>query len=149
KVTLQAFTARKVFEYDGFTNRIRTTEYDFDGTAIRRRCTHFVHDPAYTSLPAHLISLPSREVVYDGEGGDVDCNGDGVARTSYEYDSAGLSSRDGVSGHDDDYGTGFIRRGNATSVRRFVGAGQPDTVAYSHYDVLGNVVASIDPRGFE
>jgi YD repeat-containing protein len=142
-------TARRTFGYDAFTNRISTTEYGFDGAAVRRRCTRFLGDPAYAAPPVHLISLPVREVVYEGQGGDAACNGDGVARTSYGYDAAGLTSREGASGHDDAYGPGFTRRGNLTSVHRVVQAGQAaESVTQHRYDVLGNVVRSIDPRGF-
>ena len=143
-------TARKTFAYDGFTNRISTTEFAFDGTtAVRRRCTLFVTDSSYTSFPTHLISLPSREVVYQGQGGNAACGGDGVARTSYSYDGSGLTDRPDISGHDAAYGTGLARRGNVTSVRRVIDAGQaPETVSQYRYDIAGNVTRSIDPRGF-
>jgi YD repeat-containing protein len=136
----------KVHGYDSFNNRTSSTEYDLVGGAVRRRCASFVGNAAYVDPPIHLITLPKREAVYDGTGGDLDCATPGKTWTTYEYDGSDLVDRPAISGHDSAYDAGHTTRGNVTRIERW-GDVDGNVVTLREYDVAGNVVAGRDGRG--
>jgi RHS repeat-associated protein len=135
--------------YDYFSNPLEITEYDYNGSVLRRKSHSYVGTYSYLRDGVHLIRLPEQEIIADGQGTVS-------AQTVYEYDNhisdqngnnAPLLNYAGVSGHDADYGTAKIERGNATRVSRLV-AGASFANTYSRFDILGNVVSVKDPRSY-
>lgn len=141
--------------YDRFNNRIDEHVYHFGagtkGSLVRRRQVEYVTKVGappqidYTSDSYRLISLPSKEQLYDETGE--------AARTTYHYDcyatacspnAAELVTRPGILQHDSvKYPTTFKVRGNVTSVERNINNTKSVTTS-SQYDVAGNVVAAFD-----
>ncbi|MDX6500664.1 MAG: hypothetical protein QOG23_3924 [Blastocatellia bacterium] len=158
KTTLETGqVTKKTFSYDQYNNVTDTYEYDYGnnqaGSLLRRSHTDYVTDPNYTSYPAtYLLRLASQRWV------SSDLNGSNkISLTQLEYDNynpdtnhASLVPRGNVSGFDTDFGASFTRRGNPTAETRFAHAqDQSDPItAYSQYDVVGNLVKSIDAKGF-
>ncbi len=149
--------SKKIFAYDDFNNVTDTYEYDFGtgapGGFLRRTHTDYVTDTNYTShTGAHLRGLPLQTWV------SSDIYGNNKASlTQTEYDNyntdanhAALVSRSNVVGHDTaNYGASNTLRGNVTKVTSY-GNAQTQTEpvsAYSQYDILGNVVKTIDAKG--
>ena len=141
------------FLYDDYNNPTDTMVYDFSGDLLQRIHTDYLSDPVYTDrVGAHLLRLPLQTWV----SGDI--NGTTKASlTQFEYDNysndaghSALVTRSNVVGHDTtNFGTGNIRRGNVTAVTTYADA-QAQTgaiTAYSQYDILGNVVKTIDAKG--
>jgi RHS repeat-associated protein len=144
------------YSFDQYNNITDTYEYDYGngqpGQFLRRKHTDYVTDPNYTSTSAsYLLRLP----LHGWVSSDLDGNNK-TSFTQYEYDNysndtnhASLAPRDNVSGFDVNYGTSYTRRGNSTAVTRFTDA-QNQTgpvTTYSQFDILGNVVKTIDGRG--
>jgi RHS repeat-associated protein len=143
--------------FDQFHNQTDVWEYDFGtgapGQFLRRSHTDYVTNTNYTSeTGAHLRGLPLQTWV------SSDTNGNTKASlTQFEYDNyatdsnhAGLVSRSSVTGHDStNYGIGFAYRGNVTAVTSYSNAAAQTgaVTTYSQYDMLGNVVKTIDPNG--
>ncbi|MFN0141771.1 MAG: RHS repeat domain-containing protein [Pyrinomonadaceae bacterium] len=144
--------------FDQFNNQTDLWEYDYGigapgTTLVRRTHTDFVTDANYTShAGAYLLRLPSQTWVSSDVNG-----GTKAARTQFEYDNyvagashAPLLDRSNVAGHDTTgYGTSKLIRGNVTKVTSYANA-QTQTGAvnvYSQYDILGNVVKTIDANG--
>ena len=151
--------SKKTFGYDGFNNQTDTYEYDYGigaPGAFKRRshAEYYITDTDYTShTGAHLRSLPLQTWV------SSDINGDTKASlTIFEYDNyntdtnhAPLVSRVNVIGHDTaNYGVNKIIRGNVTKVTTYGNAQtQSEPIsAYSQFDILGNVVKTIDAKGY-
>jgi RHS repeat-associated protein len=147
--------SKKTFSYDIYNNVTDTYEYDYGSgqagqSLLRRTHTDYVTDPNYTTYTAtYLPRLPLDTW--------ISSDADGNNKTSYiqyEYDNyvsdphhAPLVPRSNVSGFDAGYNAGYTRRGNPTSVTKFAHAQdltQPIT-SYSQFDVLGNLVKTIDP----
>jgi len=148
--------AKTVYDYDQYNNTIDTWEYDYGenapGAFLRRTHTDYVTDSNYTSYSgSHLRSLPFQTWVSSDLAGD-----NKVSRQIFEYDNyssdsthASLVSRSSVTGHDStNFGTGFSRRGNMTGSTRYANAeSQTGGVStYVQYDILGNVVKTIDAK---
>src|SRR5205085_8221405 len=105
----------------------------------------------YTDTGVYLRSLPSKVSIYDAGGVER-------ARTSFEYDNyasdtnhAGLLNRSSISGFDSGFGTSYPTRGNVTATTRYLLAGGSvagSIPTYSQYDIAGNVVKTIDGRGY-
>ncbi len=120
---------------------------------MRRTHTSFVTNTSYTSdYHAHLKRLPiSSWVSADANGGNKH------SFTSYEYDNYAQDSnhsplvvRTNVFGYDSaNFGTANTVRGNVTAVTSYANAGnQTGAVStYAQYDILGNVVKTIDANG--
>jgi len=145
------------YSYDSVNNVADVYEYDFGsssaGALLRRSHTDYVTSSNYTSETGpHLRSLPSQTWISSDSAGSSK-----FSRAVYEYDNyandsnhAGLVSRSSVTGHDSsNYGTGLNYRGNTTAVKNYANAGASsgEIVAYSQYDMLGNVVKTIDMNG--
>lgn len=145
---------KKTFLHDQYNNVTDTYEYDYGngqaGQLIRRSHTDYLTDSNYTShTGSHIRRLPILSWI------SSDVNGNNkTSLTQIEYDNYGVNelvSRSNVSGHDSiNYGIENVRRGNATKVTSFSNA-QTQTGAISNqtqYDILGNIVKIIDPKGF-
>ena len=147
--------SKQTFSYDQFDNKTDTFEYEYGtgaaGALIRRYHTDFlvtntVNGQNYaTNTAIHIRNLPVQEQVFDTGGAEA-------ARTTYEYDNyaadanhAPLLARAGISGLDAAYSTGFVTRGNATGVARWVLSGSTPLNTYRQYDVAGNAVKKLDP----
>ncbi|HMM81521.1 MAG TPA: RHS repeat-associated core domain-containing protein [Pyrinomonadaceae bacterium] len=138
-----------VFEYDyGFGS---------PGAFMRRTHTEYlktnpVNNVDYTSDSYCILNLPAQKWVSTDAAGE-----NKVSLTTFEYDNygttfghAGLVSRSNVTGHDTtNYGAGFLYRGNVTAVTSYANAGNQTgaVTTYAQYDILGNVVKTIDANG--
>lgn len=142
------------YEYDQYLNLTDTIEYDYNSNQIGRHThTDYISDADYTSYTAsHLRDLPSQSWI------STDLSGSNKkSLTVYEYDNyvadsqhAPLENRVDVFGHDSsNYGSSFTKRGNITKATSFVDAQtQTDPISsFIQYDILGNVIKSIDPKG--
>lgn len=143
--------------YDQYSNPTDTWEYDYGsgspGSFLRRTHTSYVTDSNYVNYSgAHIRNLPSSTWVSSDTAGN-----NKVALTDFEYDNyadnsthSPLESRSSVTGHDTtNYGTGFAYRGNVTGVTSYANAATPSGAisTYAEYDILGNVIKTIDARG--
>lgn len=150
--------SKQTFGYDDtvpYNNQNNVKEYDFGsgapGSLLRETRTTFITSATYTDTSVYLRSLPSQVSVYDGSGIEK-------ARTTYEYDNylpdsnhAGLVNRLSISGLDSGFTTSYLTRGNMTASSRYLlvgGAVTGSITSYSQYDIAGNVVKTIDGRGY-
>jgi len=156
--------SKQVFAYDQctgcnsyFNNQTDVYEYDYGtgaaGALVRRTHTDYVTATNYTdaSAGAHLRSLPSQVSTFDAAGVER-------SRTTFEYDNyafdtnhAGLVSRSSISGFDSSFTTSYLTRGNVTATTSYLltnGAVTGSVTGYAQYDIVGNVVKSIDGRGY-
>ena len=153
--------AKQTFVYDDtvpFNNRSDVYEYDFGsgtvGALLRHTQTKFITSSTYTSatgVGAHIRNLPDEIWVYDGD--EVK-----RAHTKFEYDAyvgtnhADLTPRVYISGLDPAFTSSYTTRGNTTATTRYLlnsnGQDAGSITSYSQYDVAGNVVKTIDGRGF-
>ena len=145
------------FSYDQYGNV--TDEYKFDygvgtfGSFLYRKHSTYITNASYTSYSGPNLRNLLAETWVSSDGGDVNKK----SLMQFEYDNyipdsnhAALIPRSSVIGHDvTNYGTGFPYRGNVTKVTSYADA-QNQTGAvnvYSQYDILGNVVKTIDSNG--
>jgi RHS repeat-associated protein len=152
--------SKQTFGYDDavpYNNRNDLKEYDFGsgapGSLVRETRTTYVTSTSYTdaSNGAHLRSLPSQSSIYDAGGVER-------ARTTYEYDNynpdtnhASLIDRPAISGFDSAFSTSYTTRGNATGTTRYLltnGSVTGSVSSYAQFDIAGNVVKTIDARGY-
>ena len=152
--------SKQTFSYDDtvpFNNRSDVYEYDFGsgapGPLIRRTHTAYlktnpVNSLDYTTTSIHIRSLPAQTQVFDAAGVEK-------ARSTFEYDNyaseghhAPMVARSGISGLDSGYTTSYVTRGNVTRTTGWILATNTPLHAYPQYDVAGNVVKVIDPRGY-
>lgn len=149
--------AKQVFAYDEFNNRTDVWEHGFGtgtaGSVVRHTTSEYLSDPGYTNAAGnspHLRGLPVN--VFVKTGSEVT-----VSHTTYEYDNytadaqnnhAALVSRANVIGHDSAHGTNKTKRGNVTAVTHNLTSSGAIS-SYRKYDVLGNIIATKDGRGFQ
>jgi RHS repeat-associated protein len=154
--------SKQTFGYDDtvpYNNQNNVKEYDFGsgtpGALVREARTTFVTATSYTdaSTGAHLRSLATQVSVYNASGVER-------ARSTFEFDNytpdggnhAGLTNRSGISGLDAAFTTSYTTRGNATATTNYLlntsGAVIGSISAYAQYDIAGNVVKTIDGRGY-
>ncbi len=137
---------KTTYSYDQYNNVIDTFEYDYGvgqaGQFLRRSHTNYV------DLGEYLRRIPTQSWVSSDIAGS-----NKVALTQYEYDNYStypLVDRYNVVGHDTaNYGTSKTIRGNVTKTTSYTDA-QNQTGAITskaQYDILGNVVKTIDPKG--
>jgi RHS repeat-associated protein len=98
----------------------------------------------------HFRDFPVQVSIYDRDGIER-------GRTTYEYDNyitdtnhAPLVPRVNISGLDPAYTINYQRRANVTGITKYLltnGTVTGSVSSYSQYDVAGNVVKTIDPRG--
>jgi RHS repeat-associated protein len=152
--------SRQTFGYDDsvpFNNRSDIYEYDFGsgaaGALIRRTHTDYlttnpVNSTDYTTTSIHIRSLPTQIQVFDSVGTEK-------ARTTFEYDNyvsdgnhAPLEPRFNISGLDSGFTTSYVTRGNLTRITSWVLSTSAQLHSHNQYDVAGNVVKTIDARGY-
>jgi len=163
--------SKQTFFYDDtvpFNNRADVYEYGFGsgapGSLVRRTHTDYlkvnpVNAIDYTTTSIHIRSLPTQQQVFDAAGNEK-------ARTTFEYDNyagdglhAPLTPRSGISGLCD--GTAqscpngpnftdisYQTRGNVTKNARWILSTSTALNSYLQYDVAGNIVKTIDARGY-
>src|SRR5262249_48594665 len=153
---------KQEFGYDDsvpFNNQNSVKEYDYGsgspGSLIRETRTTYLTSSSYTGTSVHIRNLPLQVSIYSGTGTEK-------ARTTFEYDNytldgsdcahashCGLIPRSTVSGFDTSFNTGYTTRGNRTSTTQYfltpAGSVTGSISAYAQYDVLGNILSSIDP----
>jgi RHS repeat-associated protein len=149
------------YQYDQFNNVTDKYEYDFGSALLRHTNTQYLtaaNSTSYTDplVGVHLRSLPSIVKVSDNSGQ--------IAETDYEYDNyvtdmnhnhAPLVTRASMTGVDSTLShatptrstTSYITRGNVTAITRKVLQDGSSRISYAQYDIAGNVVLSIDPKG--
>jgi YD repeat-containing protein len=151
--------SRQTFAYDRRLNRTDVYEYDFGagapGPLIRRTHTDYVifnNGVDYAGdYNIHIRNLPLQTQVFDAGGIER-------AETFYEYDlydnspnHAPLIDRQGISGLDSGFTTGYTTRGNVTRTSRALlnnSGGVTGWVnGHAQYDIAGNVVKAIDANG--
>ena len=120
------------------------------GSFLRREHTDYVSDSNYVTR--YMRTLPSQKWISSDSAGNSK-----ASLTTFEYDNystnsthAGLLSRSNVFGHDStNFGMGFAYRGNPTAVTAYANAAAQTgaVTSYSQYDILGNVVKTIDANG--
>lgn len=135
------------------------TEYD-SGALVRSMQTTYLQDTSAIKYVSqyNMINYPSLVKVMDATGAVI-------SQTQYTYDEysasycsqsypqglsgiAMLTAITGAAGHDDTgHGTGFVARGNLTTIAQSgVNLASP-VVTHKCYDTLGNVTQSIDGNG--
>jgi len=148
---------KQEFAYDSFGNKTDVYEYDFGsgapGALLRRSHTDYVTDTNYTAYTgAHLRGLPSQTWVSSDSAGSSK-----KSLTTYEFDNyatdsrhAALVFRSSVVGFDStNYSTSNTVRGNLTGVTSYgdVAAQTGAITVSSQYDILGNVIKTVDANG--
>ena len=168
-VTKQSFT------YDKYSNLTDQYEYGFGtgtpGALVRRTSTTYVTTDSIAGTPydyacdpatncsatatlanvIHIRRLPKQMSIYDAAGIER-------ARIFNEFDNyatdtnhAALTNRTSISGLDAAFTTGYVTRGNRTGNTQYLintsGAVTGSVSSYQQYDIAGNVVKTIDPRG--
>lgn len=99
----------------------------------------------------HMRDFPLQVSVFDGGGVER-------SRATYEYDNyitdanhAALVPRPNISGLDPSFNPSYTTRGNITATTKYlldnIGGVVGSVSSYTQYDVAGNVVKAIDPRG--
>jgi RHS repeat-associated protein len=155
--------------FDQYNNQTDIWEYDYGtgaaGSLLRHTHTNFLTSSYDTLNPTwqtvnvnstiHLRSLPTDTAVYDA-------GGTKRGKTVFEYDNYTLESADcsstnhcpllsrsNVSGFNSSWTT--TQRGNLTATTKSLlvnGSETGSISAYSHYDILGNVLRTKDARGY-
>jgi RHS repeat-associated protein len=121
------------YTYDDFNNVTSKDEFDYDAPQPSRTTqTSFNRQSPY--LQAHLLSLPAKESVYDGEGLR--------SETTFTYDEGTPAVCPGISGWNGPYGS---VRGNVTTVSQYLDSPVSQVATHREYDQAGNVVKIIDP----
>src|SRR5688572_27113527 len=151
---------KQTFSYDGtvpFNNRSDLYEYDFGpgapGSLIRRTHTDYlktnpVNSTDYTITSIHIRSLPTQTQVFDASGAEK-------ARATFEYDNyandgshAPLQAQANIAGLESGFTTSYVTRGNLTRSTNWILSTSTQLHSYAQYDVAGNMLKAIDPRGY-
>jgi RHS repeat-associated protein len=152
--------SKQTFAFDGFCNRTDTWEYDFNSASpLRRTHIDYLTAATYTDAwtGAHLRSLATQQSVFDAGGIEK-------ARTVYEYDNYATDANHAslknwpaiygiaISGMDAAFSSSYTYRGNATATTQYffntIGTPTGSITAYAQYDLAGNMVKTIDARGY-
>jgi len=131
---------------DTYNNVIELDEYPFSNTTTpwRKTLTAYQSGSAYTTPSVNLISLPVSQEVVDGSGNPK-------SLTCYSYDQGTPGSESGITFTDPNWSS-VAARGNATTVSDWLSGtascagGTMLSTAYT-YDVAGNILSMLDPRG--
>lgn len=153
----QDLVSKVEYVYDEFNNITDTYSYDFGvgqpGSLLRRESISYVNSSTYTGYTgAHLRRLPATAWVSSDAAGN-----NKLSYAQFEYDNYSYSSthsplvnRTNVTGHNStNYGTSYTHRGNLTERKAYANAvSQTGPVStYSQFDILGNVVKTLDGNG--
>jgi len=147
--------SKQVFGFDCYNNKTDVYTYDYGAvTPARHTHTDYVPGTAYTDRTgAHIRNLPSQVSLFD-------VNGVEQARTVFAYDNyvddgshnyAPLVDRPNISNFDPAFGTGYGTRGNPTSTTTYLltaGLVTGSITSYMQFDIAGNLVKTIDGRGY-
>lgn len=125
------------------SNVTKVTEYGFDGAEVRRTQTTYKTqetDPGY--IDRWLVKLPTSVKVYAAGSTEP------ASQIDYAYDTdPNLTSYTGLPMYQDPLTS---KRGNLTRASSNTNAASPgqgvDIVSTSKYDIVGNIVESIDPE---
>jgi RHS repeat-associated protein len=137
---------------DQYNNEIEQDEYGFGalgastpGSLYRKTVSTYQYGSQY--LSAYLFDLPATVQTQDGAN-------NWQAETDYTYDGSSLTSYSTILQHDPAYSASNTTRGNPTTVTRIWNdtvngiSKQPLPTQFA-YDIAGNVVSEIDPRGVQ
>jgi YD repeat-containing protein len=128
------------------------TQWGYNGTSWSNTTTVLSWNDLYLQGNHHITDIPASVTVY-GPGG---CCNAPIAQTNYTYDSTPLSTTSGTAGnsvlglptHDDvNFGAGMTIRGNPTVISKMTGSGAFITTQTNYYNILGEVVKSVDGIG--
>ena len=150
--------SKQTFGFDDtvpFNNQNNVKEYNFGtgsaGSLARETRSTFVTSSSYTDNAVHMRGLPLQVSIHDAGGTER-------ARTVFEYDNytpdanhAMLTNRSNISGLDSGFTTSYTTRGNVTKATRYLlvsGTVTGSVSTYAQFDIAGNVVKSIDARGY-
>jgi len=164
--------SKQTFNYDQYNNQTDIYEYGYGtgsaGSLVRHSTTSYLTSQSssdYACSPSstcstsanmsgviHIRNLPTQVSIYDSGGTER-------ARTTFEYDNyatdtnhASLVSRSGITGLDSAFTSSLTTRGNGTASTRYLlnssGTVSGSISTYAQYDVAGNVVKTIDGRGY-
>lgn len=152
----------QTFAYDTYNNRTRVSEFAYGAlpTAppVRRTDTSYITFNGAvnyaTDFSIHIRDLPLQEMVFQGNGTPTP---DERSRTTYEYDvydgspgHAPLKARANISGLDPAFASpALTTRGNLTATTRWLDTPSGLVTTYQSYDVAGNVVRTVNARGYE
>jgi RHS repeat-associated protein len=151
--------SKQQFAYDCYNNQTDIYEYGFGagvpGPLLRRTRTVYLTNNGYqgninyaTDTNIHIRNLPQEANIFDGNGNLVS-----LTYLDYDrYDPYPLQDCSGIVQHDGAFHIGYGLRGNLTLVTKFASinpGSNPASPIYMHsqYDIAGNVVKTIDPRG--
>jgi RHS repeat-associated protein len=151
--------SKQTFSYDDtvpFNNRSDVYEYDFGsgaaGLLVRRTHTEYlktnpVNSTDYSTTGIHIRRLPTQVQVF--EGANV------KSQITFEYDNytgdgshALLEPRSDITGLDSGFTTSYTTRGNLTRTTNWILSTSTPLYSYNQYDVAGNVLKTIDARGY-
>src|SRR6266498_1469718 len=151
--------SKQTFDYDLYNNQTDVREYGFGvgapGPLIRRPHTDYVTINNGVDYAANtnidIRNMPLQQQVFDA-------GGTKRAETFYEYDlyddstnHAPLINRQGISGLDSGFTTGYTTRGNVTRTSSALlnnSGGVTGWVnSHAQYDIAGNLVKAIDANG--
>jgi len=145
-------TTKYSWDHSGQTNQgiynevTQIQEWNFGSSTAnapdRTTAIGYVSDSNPGYVAANILDRPTSVTISGG------------AQTLYCYDSsptycgtpASPGSMTGLPGHDDNYGTNYITRGNVTLVRQLVG-GSTYLNSSATYDMTGQPLTSTDPNG--
>lgn len=164
-------TQPEQYGFDQYNNPTDVYEYDYGqgapGALLRHTRTDYLTtnsvnnvdytSPTVTATSIHLRGLPTQRSVFDVTG-SVEKE---RARTTFEYDNYTQDTNHnafpsylpiGLNSDFTSTGTRFNTRGNVTATTNYLldstGSVTGSISSYAQYDVAGNVVKSIDGRGF-
>jgi RHS repeat-associated protein len=165
----KSVTSEDIYTYsaDQYNNEIEHDEYAFGspgtgvaGSLYRKTVTTYEQYGSLTASP-HILDLPTKVQTQDISGttkAETDYCYDWQSCTCYPNGTSGqcsatqsLANDSGITAHDANYSTGYVQRGNATVINRTLtdsvhGLNQTLSTQYQ-YDIAGNIVSAIDPRG--
>ena len=157
--TTSGYTYDPTVPYNSLTDVYR---YDYNGTLLRHIHTIYLKnqngvDYTGSSLPNDQVVNPIHMRDFPVQVSVLDATRE-YSRTTYEYDNyntdathAALLPRANISGLDSAYSSTNYIRGNVTATTSDLieaGVVVGSSSSYAQYDVAGNVVKKLDPRGF-
>ncbi len=148
---------RQTFTHDQYNNVVEVDEYGYGngapGPLIRRTYTSYLtnnpwqNNVNYATDPnIHIRDLPTQISIFDN-------NDTEFSRMSFYYDvysQAPLQDCPNIVQHDGGFNTEYGPRGNLVKTTKVTDFDQAanNIDNYFHYDIAGNVVKTIDGRGF-
>ena len=160
-VTMGSQTSMDCYTYDQYSNQTEDDEYDYGSTSsptcaplagngplIRKSLKTYQY---YNNVPpgAYILDMLTEQQVLDTTNAIV-------ADTKYTFDDPAYPPQAalGITQHDSSYSTSYLTRGNATEVTQILNdpvnnIQNKSLTSYYTYDIAGNIVTSLDPRGVQ